>query len=548
MHRCYWLVWLWFVGILSLSGQVPDAVIVELKNPTDWGNFDKSQFSIDTIDKDWGIYQLGYSKEGNIESRRPPNGVYNGLTEYNAIEPIFRKIQKIGKVSKRVQPSDPLYPSQPYYERIGLEYVWNYNKGGVNLNGDTLVVAYIDDGVDTSHPDLKKNLWRNWKEIPGNGIDDDANGYIDDYWGWNAGEKSGDVFTSVSVLDGHGTNIAGILGSEGENDKGGAGVNWRIKILPINCYPNNLLNVESAVLRSMIYAFKNKKAYLESNGKEGINIVALNMSLGMDDAFPEDAPTWCSLYDSLGSVGIWCYSAVTNRNVDVGQAGDIPTLCPSPYLLSVNVSDNNDQHYSSGYSDTFVDVSAPGVDILTTVPVTFIPENPYSTETGTSYSAPIVAGVSTLLESMVCSEYLRIKASYPDSAMELWSEWLRSSVVKNSDLKDKSLSGGRIDASAWFAKMTHWCESNDDSYLRANKLSLNEVSVFPNPLTVGSKLNLFSNQEGRYFWMNMQGQHLSLGSVLRGTNTFEIPDLPGIYLLKVNRGGDWVTFKVVILD
>ena len=101
---------------------------------------------------------------------------------------------------------------------------------------------------------------------------------------------------------------------------------------------------------------------------------------------------------------------------------------------------------------------------------------------------------------------------------------------------------------AWFAKMTHWCESNDDSYLRANKLSLNEVSVFPNPLTVGSKLNLFSNQEGRYFWMNMQGQHLSLGSVLRGTNTFEIPDLPGIYLLKVNRGGDWATFKVVILD
>ena len=159
------------------------------------------------------------------------------------------------------------------------------------------------------------------------------------------------VFSDVSVLDGHGTNVAGVLGAKGNNELGVSGVNWHIKVLPINVYPDNLLNVEYAVIRGMVYAFKKKQLYLNSGKAKGMNIVALNMSLGMDNAFPTDAEYWCTLFDSLGSVGIWSYNATTNRNIDVGVNGDIPTLCASRYLISVNAATLNDEHYSSGYSD-----------------------------------------------------------------------------------------------------------------------------------------------------------------------------------------------------
>jgi hypothetical protein len=83
-------------------------------------------------------------------------------------------------VTKRISPNDAFYGNQPYLGHIGLETVWNYQKNGVNKQGDTLVIAYIDDGADTSHPDLTGNLFINRQEIPWNGVDDDANGYIDD--------------------------------------------------------------------------------------------------------------------------------------------------------------------------------------------------------------------------------------------------------------------------------------------------------------------------------------------------------------------------------
>jgi len=429
-----------------------------------------------------------------------------------------------------------------------LNYVWNYQKNGVTLNGDTLVVAYIDDGVDTTHPDLRLNLWRNIKEIPNNGIDDDTNGYIDDYRGWNAGEKNGNVFSSTSLIDGHGTRIAGILGSDGNNGIGCAGTNWHVKMLPINCYPDNMLNVESAVIRAMIYAFKNKKAYLESDGEKGINIVVLNMSLGMDEAFPNDAPTWCSLYDSLGSVGIWCYSAATNRNVDVGESGDIPTLCPSKFLTTVNVSDLNDQHYSSGYSDSFVDLAAPGVNILTTVPESLLPKNPYASESGTSYSSPMVAGVSVLLETMACNSYLDLKQSNPDSAMNLWNKWLRSSVSKSGEFESKTRFGGRLDAETWFNEMTEWCIKHDLEYNSNKAINDFVIAPYPNPVKAEGILYVQSLAKGRYQWLNQIGQKVGDGQLLVGANEITSPHQAGIYTLVCDSFGEIRHFNMVVLD
>ena len=537
---------LWCLPFIAFA-QFSNVAIVQLKSPHDWGSFKTDHYVIDTIDSDWGIFQLqrqsisanGIPEQGNVKIE---------LDEINRIHPVFSHIQAVHEVVKRVAPNDPFYASQTYYEHIGLDYVWNYQKKGVTLNGDTLVVAYIDDGVDTTHPDLQLNLWRNVNEIPNNGIDDDANGYIDDYRGWNAGEKNGNVFSSTSLIDGHGTNIAGILGADGNNGIGCTGTNWHIKVLPINCYPDNMLNVESAVLRAMIYAFKNKKAYIESDGKKGINIAVLNMSLGMDEAFPNDAPTWCSLYDSLGSVGIWCYSAATNRNVDVGESGDIPTLCPSKFLTTVNVSDLNDQHYSSGFSDSFVDLAAPGVNILTTVPEELLPKNPYASESGTSYSTPMVAGVSVLLETMACKAYLDLKQHNPDSAMSLWRHWLRTSVSKSEEFESKTLFGGRLDAEAWFKEMTEWCIQHDLTYNR-NKLIDKLVSApYPNPMRADGIMYVQSLARGRYQWLNQLGQKVGEGQLFAGENEISSPHKAGIYTFVCDSFGEIRHFNMIVLD
>jgi hypothetical protein len=540
------LLTLWCLPFI-VFGQFSNVVIVQLKSPNDWGGFNTNKFTIDTIDSDWGLFQLQMpTNQANAIPEK--ESIKSQLDDFNAIHNIFSHIHTVHKVTKRAEPNDPFYASQPYYQHIGLNYVWNYQKNGVNLNGDTLVVAYIDDGVDTTHPDLQQNLWRNTKEIPNNGIDDDSNGYIDDYRGWNAGEKNGNVFSSTSVIDGHGTNIAGILGADGNNGIGCTGTNWNIKVLPINCYPDNMLNVESAVLRAMIYAFKNKKIYLESGGESGINISVLNMSLGMDDAFPEDAPTWCSLYDSLGSVGIWCYSAATNRNVDVGVNGDIPTLCPSKFLTTVNVSDLNDQHYSSGYSDSFVDLAAPGVDILTTVPESILPKSPYASESGTSYSTPMVAGVSILLESMACKSYLDLKQNNPDSAMSLWNQWLSSAVSKNADLENKTSFGGRLDAESWFNIVSEWCVEHDENYNSTNAMNKFISKPYPNPLGTEDILFFRSNYNGWYTWLNRLGQKVGEGQLLVGENKLSSPHKAGIYTLVCDSFGKRSHFNMIVLD
>ena len=92
--------------------------------------------------------------------------------------------------------------------------------------------------------------------------------------------------------------------------------------------------------------------------------MAVNTSVGIDGAFPNEEPIWCSLYDSLGHAGILSSIATTNSNVDVGIAGDIPSLCPSPFTIVVNNTDANDNRMGSGYNKEFVDMAAPGQGVF----------------------------------------------------------------------------------------------------------------------------------------------------------------------------------------
>ena len=139
----------------------------------------------------------------------------------------------VGPVSAGITPNDPYFSRQWYLPRIEADLAWTKIKESPDIT-----VAVIDSGVDINNPDLKNNIWVNPKEILGNGIDDDHNGFIDDVNGWDfvnnvpdPSPKFEEGWTEAGVS--HGTMVAGIIGAEGNNGIGVAGVTWKTKIMPL---------------------------------------------------------------------------------------------------------------------------------------------------------------------------------------------------------------------------------------------------------------------------------------------------------------------------
>jgi hypothetical protein len=381
---------------------------------------------------------------------------------------------------RSLKPNDPLFPDQQYLDVIQMPSAWEQGLAGVNRYGDTLVVAVVDDGMDTSHPDLRENIWVNRKEIPWNGKDDDNNGYTDDYWGWNGGDSTPIIFNSESIFYGHGTSVSGVLGARGNNGMGISGVNWQLKMMPLLCYSTTGADGEVGVVRSMLYAYRQKKRWIESRGKEGANVVALNMSVGIDKTFANETPLWCAMFDSLASVGIMSAGATTNGDINVELEGDIPSLCPSDALIVTSSVRLNKQFATSGYGTKSVDLSAPGDAVFTVTPLQNNPSSPYINESGTSFAAPMVSGTVAWLNSVVCKYYLDLMAVNSDSAIHLMRDWILSSVETNSSLKIRSVTGGVLQCFNAWKKMDAWCMLHEPTYSTDDIVSAKPM-LFPNP-------------------------------------------------------------------
>ena len=290
-------------------------------------------------------------------------------------------------------PDDPSYHLQWAPAIMSLPQAWEeFGTGGVTATGDTIVVAVIDSGTDWTHEDL--NCWVNIREIPNNGIDDDNNGYIDDYHGWNAYNHNGYVGSSS-----HGTHVAGIIGAVGNNGTGVSGVNWNVQIMPIGGSSGN----ESIVVEAYSYVLEMRARYNETNGEEGAFIVATNSSFGVDYGNPNDYPIWCSMYDEMGNVGILSCGAGPNMNVNVDVVGDVPSTCPGDYLIGITNTNSNDEKYgSAGYGINNIDIGAPGTGIYSTTP-----NNNYGNMTGTSMATPQVTGTIALMYAALPEEMMQ---------------------------------------------------------------------------------------------------------------------------------------------
>ncbi|MBE2181093.1 MAG: S8 family serine peptidase [Chthoniobacterales bacterium] len=276
----------------------------------------------------------------------------------------------------------PFYPDDPSFGSLwamrsplpgtgGIDAVraWTITTGSA-----ATAVAVIDTGVDRAHPELQGNIWTNPGEIPGNGIDDDGNGYIDDVHGWNF---SGDT-AETADLHGHGTHVAGTIAARGHNGLGIAGVCWRASIMPVKFLSDSGTGYTSDAVSAVSYATA-MGARISNNswGGGGYSL---------------------ALYDAIRSAGLAGSLFVAAAGNSMSN-NDLTPRYPAGYnlenILAVAATDSTDRlSYFSNFGASTVDLGAPGSSIFS-----LRPGGQYASMSGTSMAAPHVTGAAGLLLS-----------------------------------------------------------------------------------------------------------------------------------------------------
>lgn len=292
-------------------------------------------------------------------------------------------------------------------ETIHLDEAYQYMEehGGTPGGTPDTIIAVLDTGVDYDHPDLKNNIWTNTGEIPGNGIDDDGNGYIDDVRGWDCVNNDNDPMDD----NGHGTHVAGIVGAE-KNNFGTTGVAYNCTIMPVKCGNSSGTFNNSDIAEAIRYAYMN-----------GADIISMSIggsaiSLEVQEAL-EQAYTSSFLVAAAGND--------TAQNEFRYPGYDVIREYPASFSFVCGVMSTSNSYAESWFTNFDVypnnsneyEVFAPGEAVYSTYP-----NNRYVAMNGTSMATPVVSAVAALIRSMRPD-----KEMYP-------TKYLFSQIVNTSDL------------------------------------------------------------------------------------------------------------------
>ena len=323
------------------------------------------------------------------------------------------------KLDVMAAPADPMFDSQWGLQNVGQEIEGQLGRTSVDINAvnawnltqgsSSVVIGILDTGVDLNHKDLKDNIFVNSAEIPNNGIDDDNNGYVDDVNGWDFVNNDKSIYDDASK-DSHGTHVAGILAAASDNT-GITGVAPKVKVLPLK-FINGNWGYTCDAITAIEYAMK-------------MGVKLINCSFGgTDDNF--------ALKDAMANSGILFICAAGNRGADVSVLPVYPACFDIPNVISVTSIDSKGVLSPYASYGNKVQVAAPGVDILSTMP-----GNTYDYFTGTSAAVPFVTGIAALLQS-----YL------PNLTIAQIAKRIKDNVVPCTNLGGKVSTGGRVDAYA----------------------------------------------------------------------------------------------------
>lgn len=295
---------------------------------------------------------------------------------------------------------------------IDAPEAWDITTGSRNV-----VVGVIDTGVDYNHPDLAANIWTNPGEIPGNGHDDDGNGFVDDVHGYDFVNNDGDPMDD----NGHGTHVAGTIGAVGNNGRGVTGVNWTTSIMALRILDATGEGTVANELRSIRYATMMRA--------RGVNIRVTNNSYYGYGYIQSE-------YDAIrasGDAGILFVAAAGNDGINNDQYLAYPASYNLDNIIAVAATDQNDRlAFFSNYGTTSVDLAAPGVKIYST-----LPGGQYGYESGTSMATPHVAGAAALTWS-----------ANAGATMKEVKDAILGGVDRIPSLVGKMVTGGRLNARA----------------------------------------------------------------------------------------------------
>jgi subtilisin family serine protease len=276
-----------------------------------------------------------------------------------------------------------------------------------------VVVAVLDSGVDYNHIDLRANMWTRPDSIP-EYIDDEL-GTLDDVHGFDVDMNLGDPMDD----NGHGTHCAGVIGAEGDNSEGIAGINWHVQIMPLKFLGRGGFGTTKAAIEAINYAIDRKK--------HGVNLRVISASWGST----QRSKALEDVIHAAGDAGILFVAAAGNNGTDNDKRPHYPSNYDLPNVISVAALDNTDNLTSfSNYGEKTVHIAAPGKDILST----WLGDQ-YREASGTSMATPQVSGVAALI----------ISAS-PNISVAKLKERLLKSVDKIDSLNGKIASGGRLNA------------------------------------------------------------------------------------------------------
>ncbi|RJP23126.1 MAG: hypothetical protein C4520_06850 [Candidatus Abyssobacteria bacterium SURF_5] len=341
-----------------------------------------------------------------------------GLTVADAVESLkgvqevlFAEPNYIVSIDTGVIPDDPDFYRLWGLRRIEAPEAWYFVTGKTDL-----VVGVIDTGIDYNHEDLVRNMWMNPGEMPGNGIDDDGNGYIDDLYGIDACNDDTDPYDD----HGHGTHCAGTIAAVGDNGIGPVGVCWNIKLMALKMLASNGEGSNADAIECLEYATMMKRFY-------GIDVRLTSNSWGWTGP-PDEALRYA--IEASGNQDMLFIAAAGNEGEDNDTE---PRNYPSSYtqynIVAVAATTPSDALSSySNYGASSVDLGAPGDDIFST-----LPGNQYGYSSGTSMATPHVAGAAALLW-----------AYYPDLQNADIKDRLLQNVDPVPSLEGLLLTGGRL--------------------------------------------------------------------------------------------------------